>query len=103
MDAGFITAITAAVMALGAGAKYLIDRADKKRERREVAVETLLKNRITELESQLKEKDAELGRRNQYASRIKSAAGKWREQLVANDIKPIPEDWPEEVSHDATA
>lgn len=100
MDAGFITAITAAVIALGGGAKYLIDRADKKRERREVAVETLLKAQVAELRTQLEEKEEELRSKNQYASKIKSAAGKWREQLVAAGIKPLPEDWPEEVRHD---
>ena len=89
MDAGTITAIVGAFTALGAGAWKLIDRADKKRERREVKVEELLKTRVANLEA---EKEA----LRRYSSRIKGAAGKWREQLIANHIDPVPAEWPEE-------
>jgi hypothetical protein len=85
---------------LGGGAWNLINRADKKRERREVAVEELLKLQIAGLEAdRLQERqDAELRERRmkRYNSRIKSAAGKWREQLIANKIDPEPADWPED-------
>ncbi|AYN57429.1 hypothetical protein HOU47_gp23 [Arthrobacter phage Constance] len=92
MDAGVITAIVAGLSALGAGAWKLIDRADKKRERREVAVEALLKAQNEKLE-------AELAKTKRYCSQIKSAAGKWREQLIAHDIDPVPAEWPEDT-HD---
>ena len=93
MDAGIITAIVGAFTAVGAGAWKLIDRADKKRERREVKVEELLKNRVAALE-------AERNAIRRYASKVKSAAGKWREQLVANHIDPVPAEWPEEETHE---
>jgi hypothetical protein len=90
VDAGIITAIVAGLSAAGAGAWKLIDRADKKRERREVAVEELLK-------AQYAKAEAELARVKRYCSQIKSAAGKWREQLIANDIDPVPAEWPEDT------
>lgn len=107
MDAGTITAIVGAFTALGAGLWKLIDRADKKRERREVKVEELLKNRVATLEEEKRELEARLSSLRtshdaekialrRYCSRVKSAAGKWREQLVANHIEPDPEEWPEE-------
>jgi hypothetical protein len=59
-----------------------------------VAVEELLNGRIAELVMWVKA----LAR---YNSRIKAAAGKWREQLIANDIQPDPAEWPED-DHDDT-
>lgn len=129
MDAGIITAIAALLSALGAGAWKLIDRADKKRERRESAVEQLLKDQYAKLEAQMererrqaqeqygkleaqmagerqqfKERDdrknVEISHLKVYNSRIKSAAGKWREQLIAHDIQPDPADWPEDNPHE---
>ena len=94
MDAGIVTALVGLISALGAGAWKLIDRADKKRERREVSVEELLKSRIAELVKKVKGLE-------RYNSRIKSAAGKWREQLIAQGIKPEPAEWPED-SDDGT-
>lgn len=96
MDAGFITALVGAFTAAGAAAWKFIDRADKKRERREVKVEELLKSRVAALESENADLKAEKAALRRYCSRVKSAAGKWREQLVANEIKPDPADWPEE-------
>lgn len=100
MDAGTITAIVGAFTALGAGVWKLIDRADKKRERREVKVEDLLKARVAALEAeqeaQRKLHEAEVAALRRYSSRIKGAAGKWREQLIANHIDPVPAEWPEE-------
>jgi hypothetical protein len=90
VDAGIITALVAGLSAVGAGAWKLIDRADKKRERREGAVEELLKTHNAKLE-------AEKNALKRYCSQIKSAAGKWREQLVANGIDPDPDEWPEQT------
>lgn len=127
MDPALVTAIVAGLATCGGGAWKLIDRADKKRERREVAVEELLKARVASLETQMQQKDAEhksdmqkqaedhkaamakqssdfdKERRHskRYTSRIKAAAGRWREQLLTNDIQPDPADWPED-DHDDT-
>lgn len=94
MEPALITAIVGGLAACGGGAWRLIDRADKKREKREVAVEALLTARITELVKRVKAL-------SRYNSRIKAAAGKWREQLIANDIQPDPAEWPED-EHDDT-
>lgn len=127
MDPALITAIVAGLATFGGGAWKLIDRADKKRERREVAVEELLKARVASLEKQMQTKDAEhkadmqkqsddhkaamakqasdfeKERRHnkRYNSRVKAAAGRWREQLLVHDIQPDPADWPED-DHDDT-
>lgn len=103
MEPELITAIVAGLVACGGGAWKVIDRADKKRERREVAVEALLSARVAALEKE-KERDAaaagkEIRRGKRYNSRIKAAAGKWREQLIANGIEPDPINWPED-EHD---
>lgn len=93
MDPGFITAVVGGLAVLGGGAKYVIDRADKKRERREIKVEELLKSRVSALE--LAAKAAK-----RHAARVESAARRWREQLIDHDIKPDPADWPEEEPHE---
>jgi hypothetical protein len=93
VDAGTITAIVGAFTALGAGAWKLIDRADKKRERREIKVEELLKSRVATLEAA-----ATASRR--YAARMEAAARRWREQLVAHNITPDPAEWPEEETNE---
>jgi hypothetical protein len=100
VDAGIITAIVGAFTAAGAGAWKLIDRADKKRERREVKVEELLKSRVAALEAEKVQMAGENSGLRRYCSRVKSAAGKWREQLVANHIDPVPAEWPEEEPHE---
>lgn len=89
MDPGLITAIVGGLGALGAGAKYLIDRMDKKRERREVSVEALLK-----AQAEASEKRAADWERRY--NRLHSHATKWREQLIDAHIDPVPADWPEE-------
>ena len=104
--APLITALTAAVVALGGGAWKLIQRSDARRERREAAVEELLKERIQALQTQLEEEKAAHAKamgeekaahakERRAHSRMKATAGKWREQLIANDIQPDPADWPE--------
>lgn len=91
MDAGLITAIVGALTACGAGAWKLIDRADKKRERRESAVEELLRTQAAKAEALLSAAE------RKYA-RLHAAATKWREQLLTNHIDPLPADWPEDTN-----
>jgi len=74
---------------LGGGIAWLINRADKKRESREAAVIQTLKDRIEELKSQLSRVTRRLNQRTR-------AGDRWREQLVAHDIKPDPDAWPED-------
>lgn len=106
MDAAIITAVGGILIACGGGAWKLIDRADKKRERREAAVEELLKARVASLEAQLQKQatdfERERRRSKRYNSRVKAAAGKWREQLLMHDIQPDPAEWPTEDDHDDT-
>ena len=83
MDAALITAIVGGLAVLGTGAKYIIDRMDRKREKRETAVEELLKAQAAKAE-------------RRYA-RLHATATKWREQLIAHDIDPLPAEWPEEL------
>ena len=98
--AALITAVVGGLSVLGAGAWRLIDRSDKKRERREIKVEELLKTRVATLETQLETEKTERAKENhahrRYNSRIKAAAGQWREQLIENHIDPVPAKWPEE-------
>jgi len=74
---------------LGGGIAWLINRADKKREAREGAVIQTLKDRIEELKAQLSRVTRRLNQRTR-------AGDRWREQLVAHDIKPDPDAWPED-------
>lgn len=83
MDAALITAIVGALAVLGAGAKYIIDRMDRKREKRETAVEELLK--------------AQAAKADRRYARLHATATKWREQLIVNNIDPRPADWPEDT------
>lgn len=82
MDAALITAIVGALGVLGAGAKYIIDRMDRKREKRETAVEELLK--------------AQAAKADRRYARLHATATKWREQLIVNNIDPRPANWPED-------
>jgi hypothetical protein len=74
---------------VGGGVGWWINRLDKKREAREGAVIQTLKDRIEELKAQL----ARVTRRLNQRTR---AGDRWREQLVAHDIKPDPDAWPED-------
>lgn len=98
--AAIIGAIAAAAGTIGTGAWKIIDRADKRRERREIKVEELLKSRIAALEAEKKEAEAAAKAYKRYTSRVKASAGKWREQLIAHEITPDPADWPEEDHHE---
>jgi hypothetical protein len=75
---------------LGGGVAWLINRADKKRDAREAAVIQTLKDRIEELKKTI----AALRRKVAIRTR---AGDRWREQLVAHDIKPDPAEWPEDT------
>ena len=95
---------------VGAGAWKLIDRADKKRLRRDEAVEALLKSQYAKLEAERDrmrlEYEAEVtkiraeaalteARLRRENNALHACAGKWREQLIAAGIHPDPADWPE--------
>jgi hypothetical protein len=74
---------------LGGGVAWLINRADKKREKREADVIQTLKDRIEEMKATI----ARLTRRLNQRTR---AGDRWREQLVENHIKPDPSEWPKD-------
>lgn len=89
MDLQWLIPLGGFLTVLGGGVGWLINRADKKRESREAAVIQTLKDRIEELKAQL----ARVTRRLNQRTR---AGDRWREQLVAHDIKPDPDAWPED-------
>ena len=89
MDLQWLAPLGGFLGVIGGGVAWLINRADKKRESREAAVIQTLKDRIEELKSQL----ARVTRRLNQRTR---AGDRWREQLVAHDIKPDPDAWPED-------
>lgn len=89
MDLQWLTPLGAFLGVVGGGVAWLINRADKKRESKEAAVIQTLKDRIEELKAQL----ARVTRRLNQRTR---AGDRWREQLVAHDIKPDPDAWPED-------
>lgn len=84
--AGIITASVSILTALGGGIAFLINRADKRRDRNEALLIEHLRDRVRQLEAQLA--------REQRIRHIVAADGRhWREQLIENDIKPEPADW----------
>jgi len=89
VDLQWLTPLGAFLGVVGGGVAWLINRADKKRESKEAAVIQTLKDRIEELKAQL----ARVTRRLNQRTR---AGDRWREQLVAHDIKPDPDAWPED-------
>jgi len=74
---------------LGGGVAWWFNRADKRRDAREAQVIQTLKDRIEELKATI----AALRRKLNARTR---AGDRWREQLVAHDIKPDPAEWPED-------
>jgi hypothetical protein len=80
---GFLTVV-------GGGIAWLVNRADKRRDSREAEVIQTLKDRIEEMKKTI----ASL--RRKLSSRTR-AGDRWREQLVAHDIKPDPAEWPEDT------
>ena len=89
MDLQWLAPLGGFLGVLGGGIAWLINRADKKREAREGAVIQTLKDRIEELKAQLSRVTRRLNQRTR-------AGDRWREQLVAHDIKPDPDAWPED-------
>lgn len=86
--AAIITATMSGITVLGSGIAFLINRADKRREKNEALLIEHLRERVKELEKQL--------RREQRIRRIITADGRhWRDQLLVNDIQPEPTDWTE--------
>ncbi|GAA1337096.1 hypothetical protein [Arthrobacter roseus] len=79
--AAIITAIGGALTVVGAGLGFLIKRADTKRKDRETALLEHMKARIAALEAETR--------------RLRADATAWREQLIANDINPVPTHWTE--------
>lgn len=89
MDLQWLGPLGAFLGVIGGGVAWLINRADKRRESREAAVIQTLKDRIEELKAQLSRVTRRLNQRTR-------AGDRWREQLVENHIKPVPEAWPED-------
>lgn len=89
MDLQWLGPLGAFLGIVGGGVGWLINRADKKRENREAAVIQTLKDRIEELKAQLARVTRQLKQRTR-------AGDRWREQLVANNIPPEPDAWPED-------
>lgn len=79
--AALITAAVPLLAAIGGGLAFLINRADKRRQRNEDLLIEHLKRENRKLRRELRS--------------VKSNATSWREQLIANDIKPQPEHWTE--------
>ena len=89
MDLQWLVPLGGFLGVIGGGVAWLINRADKKREKREADVIQTLKDRIEELKATI----ARLTRRLNQRTR---AGDRWREQLVENHIKPDPSEWPED-------
>lgn len=95
MDAGMLTAITGALATLGGAVAWWVARADKRREAAEMTAVKLITEQVTRLETEIVRLRQQHRDDERYHSKIKASAGRWREQLIANGIEPIPEQWPE--------
>ena len=93
--AATITAVSGALAAIGLGVWRLIERADKKRERLEGRVEQLMSDSCGNLEKEKTQLAGDLARERQAHHRTKKTAGHWRDQLLHNDIRPEPYEWPD--------
>ena len=89
MDLQWLAPVGTFLGILGGGFAWVVNRADKKRDSREAAVIQTLKDRIEEMKKTI----AALRRKIAHRTR---AGDRWREQLVAHDIKPDPAEWPED-------
>lgn len=89
MDLQWLVPLGGFLGVIGGGVGWLINRADKKREKREADVIQTLKSRIEELTKKLRWWERRDNRRTR-------AGDKWREQLVAHEIRPEPAEWPED-------
>ncbi|MEZ2373129.1 hypothetical protein [Arthrobacter sp. RCC_34] len=86
---GLVTALVGALTAGGGAVAFFVNRADKKREAGEGQVIATLRERVSELK-------AEVQSLLRKIHRMRRAGDKWREQLIENDIKPDPGEWPED-------
>lgn len=77
--AGFITAVVALLGVIGAGIGFVIRRADRKRETGETELVEHLRKKIRNLKRKLTAREAD--------------GTMWKEQLLKNDIEPIPSTW----------
>lgn len=93
MDPTFLTALTSLFVASGGGVGFFIKRADTRRKANEDALIAHLKGELEKKDKELEDLKAALRRSAEALDiRTQDARG-WREQLVANDIQPIPEQW----------
>ena len=107
MDLQFLTPLggflSVVLPLLGAGASWLVSIIVKSRKANTMKVVQLLQKANDKAEKDLVAERAahEETRRklNKAKSKFKAVAGKWREQLIANDLVPDPADWPED-EHD---
>ena len=90
MDLQWLVPLGTFLTVVGGGIAWLVNRADKRRDSREAEVIQTLKDRIEEMKKTI----ASL--RRKLSSRTR-AGDRWREQLVAHDIKPDPAEWPEDT------
>lgn len=90
-----VTAITAALGALGTGVAWWVGRADKRREAAELTAMKLMTEQVARLEKEITRLQSQHKGDERYASKVKASAGLWREQLIANGIDPVPAQWPE--------
>lgn len=86
---GLLTAVGTFLGIIGGGIAWLVNRADRKREKREADLIATLKDIIAELKEKVKRLERKL-------HLLRGTAGKWREQLIAHDITPDPAEWPED-------
>ena len=89
MDLQWLIPLGTFLGVLGGGVAWLINRADKKRDKQEADLIQTLRDRIEELTRKLRWWERRDNRRTR-------AGDKWREQLVKNHIEPDPEEWPED-------
>jgi cbb3-type cytochrome oxidase subunit 3 len=89
VDLQWLAPLGSFLAVVGGGIAWLFNRADKKRDAREAEVIQTLKDRIEELKKTI----ATLRRKLEKRTR---AGDRWREQLVAHDIRPDPAEWPED-------
>lgn len=110
----FSQAVLPILATLGGGLAFLINRADKRRERNEALLIAHLEKQVAQLEkeqeelrdqhrAEIRKKNKEIRHLRKQVSACHSDGGKWREQMAAAGIKPEPATWtviPEEPDDD---
>lgn len=89
MDLQWLVPLGGFLGVVGGGVAWLINRADKKRDKKEADLIQTLRDRIDELKKTVASLTRKLARRTRTGD-------KWREQLIEHQIKPDPEEWPED-------